>query len=226
MASTDDDKELKIAIALSIEENEIIEKDIGFGRSAEDAIHVDSDKGEATTDDDATTDGESELRARNEHNTVVSAAGVSSAKRPAESIAFLGLDRKQMEQERLARKRKPSMSPPQSRKTAKSSANIPVELSPSPDKALAELGSQQTARFEAPPPGLVLSKSLALQGTVKKTWAFGQPRQGDDIKLEEVLQKHDLNLAVLSSFQWDMDWLFAKLDLRRMVEQQRSLHNF
>jgi hypothetical protein len=49
---------------------------------------------------------------------------------------------------------------------------------------------------------------------VKKTWAFGHPRQ-DDIKIEEVFDRSELVLAVLSSFQWDMDWLMPKLDAPR-----------
>ena len=49
------------------------------------------------------------------------------------------------------------------------------------------------------------------KGAIKKTWVFGQPRR-NDIKLEEVLQKDTLHTAVLSSFIWDMEWLFSKLD--------------
>jgi hypothetical protein len=51
-------------------------------------------------------------------------------------------------------------------------------------------------------------------GVVKQTWAYGFPRVGD-IKIEEVLQKHDLDLAVLSSFQWNEEWLLSKLDMTR-----------
>lgn len=51
-------------------------------------------------------------------------------------------------------------------------------------------------------------------GTVKKTWAYGYPRQ-DDIKIEEVLQKEDLELAVLSAFQWDEEWILRKLNMRK-----------
>jgi hypothetical protein len=47
------------------------------------------------------------------------------------------------------------------------------------------------------------------EGIVKKTWAFGYDRKGDDIKIEEVLQKGDLELAVLSSFQIDADCKFS-----------------
>ena len=122
----------------------------------------------------------------------------SEGNEPTSSLSFLGIDRKKMEQERLARKRKASVSPPPPRKIAK----------PSPS-AIQESESQ-----------LDSSKSLGSlifpRGTVKKTWAFGYPRTGDDIKLEEVLQKQDLNLAVLSSFQWDVEWLLAKLNTRSM----------
>lgn len=52
------------------------------------------------------------------------------------------------------------------------------------------------------------------EGVVKKTWAYGYPRD-DDIKIEEVLQKQDLELAVLSAFQWNVDWIMSKLDLPR-----------
>ena len=48
-------------------------------------------------------------------------------------------------------------------------------------------------------------------GTVLKTWAFGHERS-DDIKIEEVLQRSTLKLAVISSFQWDMEWLNSKID--------------
>jgi hypothetical protein len=51
-------------------------------------------------------------------------------------------------------------------------------------------------------------------GIVKKTWAYGYPRQ-DDIKIEEVFQKDDLELAILSSFQWDDEWVLSKLNLRK-----------
>lgn len=51
-------------------------------------------------------------------------------------------------------------------------------------------------------------------GVVKQTWAFGFPRSGD-IKIEEVLQKTDLDLAVLSSFQWDQEWILSKLNMAR-----------
>lgn len=48
-------------------------------------------------------------------------------------------------------------------------------------------------------------------GVVKKTWAFGHERDGNDIKLEEVLEPQTLRTAVLSAFQWDTEWILSKL---------------
>lgn len=45
---------------------------------------------------------------------------------------------------------------------------------------------------------------------MKKTWAFGCPRD-NDIKLEEVLQNHDLKLLVLSAFNFDTQWWASKI---------------
>jgi Tyrosyl-DNA phosphodiesterase len=51
-------------------------------------------------------------------------------------------------------------------------------------------------------------------GDVRKTWAYGCHRQ-DDIKIEEVLQKDDLELAVLSAYQWDDEWILRKINMRK-----------
>ncbi|KAL2844650.1 phospholipase D/nuclease [Aspergillus pseudodeflectus] len=112
--------------------------------------------------------------------------------------SFLGLDRKKMEEERLARlaKRK-------------------AEDGPGPDQR-----NVKHPRIEAPVQHTQASgpsSAPAIQfpeGTVKKTFAFGYRRTPEDIKIEEVLQKSNLELAVLSSFMWDMEWLFSKVDLR------------
>jgi len=81
------------------------------------------------------------------------------------------------------------------------------------------------------------------KGVVKKTWAFGHERNGKDIKLEEVLESQTLKTAVISAFQWDMDWLFRKLNVQQtkcifvmqakeqalkdeMLEQTKGMQNF
>ncbi|KAL8864135.1 MAG: hypothetical protein Q9198_010069, partial [Flavoplaca austrocitrina] len=118
-------------------------------------------------------------------------------------MGILGLDRKAMEQERLARKRKASISPPPARKTPKLAETTWKE----PTR------SASTPQVDAPTkikPSFHFSKLPHANGAVKKTWALGHPRD-NDIKLEEILQKEDLILAVLSSFQWDVEWLLRKI---------------
>lgn len=48
-------------------------------------------------------------------------------------------------------------------------------------------------------------------GVVKRTWVRGCPQEDDMIKIEEIFQKDDLDLAVLSTFQVDPDWVSTKL---------------
>lgn len=98
----------------------------------------------------------------------------------------MGMDRKAMEQERLARlgKRK---------------------REPSPD-----VPSKQASK---PMPGSGLSTGALLQfpsGAIKRTFAAKHPRT-DDITIDEVLQASKIHTAVISSFMWDADWLFKKL---------------
>lgn len=146
----------------------------------------------------------------------------ASSQPVASSLAALGLDRKKMEEERLARLRK--------RK-----AETPSDTSDTPRRIEAptrrpRLMDEQPARvaqspLQKPAPSLnsnshgyqKASDSACLpypKGVVLRTWARGTPRDGD-IKIEEVFQKADLELAVLSSFQWDEDWLMSKLNMRQ-----------
>ncbi|PSN65764.1 phospholipase D/nuclease [Corynespora cassiicola Philippines] len=120
---------------------------------------------------------------------------------PDASSGFLGLDRKAMEQERLARlgKRKRDPSPEASSKIAK-----PAAPSSSKDR-INKTPSPASSALQYP------------QGTIKRTWAFKHPRT-NDIKLEEVLQLPTLSIAVLSSWQWDMDWHETKLDFYKIKQ--------
>ncbi len=204
MSSSDDDEDLKRAIAFSLQDQAN-----GSRLTLKDAIELDSE----TEDDDEgvhTADngqqGVHTMTAKSPQHDVEATTGERAGKlaeregsKPTSSLSFLGIDRKKMEQERLARKRKASISPPPPRKNLRSSPGLSIET---PDL---QLGASNK-----------LGSLVYPSGTVKKTWAFGYPRTGDDIKLEEVLQRQDLNLAVLSSFQWDVEWLLAKIDTRSM----------
>jgi Tyrosyl-DNA phosphodiesterase len=141
-------------------------------------------------------------------------------------IRLLGLDRRAMEQERLerlaqAKSQQVSATPrqfPVARKRAfdDDSSGSPADPSRSkrqrPDhsskddrseelSSITKAASRPTHTHEVPYP----------HGTVKRTWCLGFERSDSDIKLEEVLQKNTLQLAVLSSFIWDVDWVLAKL---------------
>ncbi|KKY25471.1 putative tyrosyl-dna phosphodiesterase domain protein [Phaeomoniella chlamydospora] len=130
------------------------------------------------------------------------------------TYGILGIDRKQMEEERLARlkrKRDGPVSPPSTKRPAPSSR---------PPASLSEnvIHISQTTTPKAPNSlNDTQNDSISFpykEGLVMKTWAFGYPRQRD-VKIEEILQRHSLQAAVLSSFQWDMEWLFRKLDTSR-----------
>ena len=70
--------------------------------------------------------------------------------------------------------------------------------------------------------------------TVLKTWCFGYPRERD-IKLEEVLQRNHLSSVVISSFIWDLDFWWSKINRdstpcqfvmqRNQVQQGTRLHD-
>lgn len=49
-------------------------------------------------------------------------------------------------------------------------------------------------------------------GTIKKTHIAGYPRVGNEITIEEVIQRDGLSLGIFSGFMWDMEWFFRKLN--------------
>jgi Tyrosyl-DNA phosphodiesterase len=144
-------------------------------------------------------------------------------------MSVFGLDRKKMEQERLARLE-------HRRKRAQSGSNreIVEETEPSTKRQKVDfrttqsLRSTATTRISPPlrPSSRGVPKKTAIKngqitpvhstiqypnGTIKRTYARYHERE-NDIKIEEVLLKEQLRLAVLSSFQWDNEWLATKVD--------------
>ncbi|KAI0399043.1 tyrosyl-DNA phosphodiesterase-domain-containing protein [Xylaria palmicola] len=124
----------------------------------------------------------------------------SSSSQPS-GFAALGLDRKKMEEERLARAAKRKA--PHDNETIGQRPQRP-RIDSHPDGMLLSATARASASVHVPYP----------KGIVKKTWVSGYPRQ-DDIKIEEILQKDQLELAVLSSFQWDDDWLLSKVNIKK-----------
>ena len=150
----------------------------------------------------------------------------------ANSMGLLGLDRKQMEQERLSRKRKASTPIPYAPKSVQVS-NFESAIRPGSPRSLLRppSHSQLTPPLSQTRKDMESSQPLQwgslgsakrhksgdepvfLHGVVKKTWASSYPPGSDVITLEELLQKNDLQLALLSSFQWDIPWLLAKMNI-------------
>ena len=97
----------------------------------------------------------------------------------------MGIDRKAMEQERLARlgKRKRDPSPDR------------------PSKQIAKLSDTDSVTHLLQYP----------RGTIKRTFARAFPRT-DDITIDELLEASNVNIAVIGSFQYESDWLYQKLD--------------
>ena len=170
--------------------------------------------------------------------------------KPAFGIA--GIDRKAMEEERLARlshKRERSVSPPafrgsrkapklqekttvlpsgamlrsftmsvnqdqQGRKSETANAANQQLRSPQSKPTVKQEPAGDEATDEATDAKSSLQGNLKYpRGVVKKTWAHDFERTGDDIKLEEVLEPDTLRTAVLSAFQWNIDWVFNKLKI-------------
>jgi hypothetical protein len=118
---------------------------------------------------------------------------VPLAVEPSQPLGLFGMDRKAMEEERLARlgKRKRDPSPDQ------------------PSKQIANKKSSQgnqakSVKFNA-------SSVQYPKGAIKRTAATKYSRT-DDITIDEVLQADSVNIAVISSFMWDSEWLQRKLN--------------
>ncbi|KAI1781471.1 phospholipase D/nuclease [Hypoxylon cercidicola] len=197
----DDDAALRYAIALSLQEagNESAKNPIELSSDEDN----DLDKGpKYPSISKATKDPSTKQLTTNGSPKDIPTKPQQSASTASSSFMALGLDRKKMEEERLARlgKRKAPESEPdvQSRRQR-----------PKLDFSLRDSSSQISLPTRNGFHSLPYPK-----GVVKKTWAAGFPR-ADDIKIEEVLQKNELQLAVISSFQWDEEWMLSKIDFAR-----------
>jgi Tyrosyl-DNA phosphodiesterase/Ubiquitin interaction motif len=191
-----EDADLRFAIALSLEKQDSI-----------DGVH----NGDEVEDRDlrraiALSLGQSANDRMNDDSPVACVSPVSKDVAPTQDVgvAFgeVILDRKKMEKERLARmKRKPADAVDVDRSHQKAKLG-PLKVS-NVESNVASSGRLPDKPFLQYP-----------HGTVKRTWAAGYPRDRD-IKIEEVLMKDELELAILSSFVWDESWLLRKIDMSR-----------
>jgi hypothetical protein len=208
MASSDDDEDLKRAIALSLGKNPTPIREV---------VNLISDSDETEDEDEdlkramALSLGETYMKVTDaqripdhagEGSSSSAPASLPIAAKPAANVpapgpsGVLGLDRKAMEEERLARlgKRKRNLSPERPKKQA--------------TKAPASPMSQTTVSNPVSTPSSSLQYPA---GAIKRTCATKYPRT-DDIAFSEVLQAPSVHTAVLSAFQWEYPWLVEKLN--------------
>ncbi|UKZ53543.1 hypothetical protein TrVGV298_007336 [Trichoderma virens] len=205
----DDDEALRYAIALSLQD----------GRQSPVVIDDSDDDDEATASSARSTQQtQSQMQTQTTQASSQSQAQSSQSQHQSQFGALM-LDRKAMEQERLNRLAKRQRPP------SDDDDDDVVEIPPPKKQAMTapEPKSKTTSELKkstSVPMSISssASSSLPLQypnGTVKRTWSRGCARTGEEITIEEVFQKDQLELAVLSSFQWDEEWMMSKLDIRR-----------
>ncbi|KAM3071910.1 hypothetical protein ACMFMG_008376 [Clarireedia jacksonii] len=251
MADSESDDDLRRAIALSLEEDS---PPIRKLESATIDLTVSDEEGDDDLDAPVAT------RFKSQRLASASSKDVEKVTKPQEvkpAISVLNsLNRKQMEEDRLARvaqrtsvverrKRKASTSPPplenglRQTKVVRNSEDL--NTTGTCDVTVAVRGytdKEATDRRGTLPSSVIISNTQVAsgaaslreenkrnfntqgdvagsgiqfpRGTIKKTWAHGYARE-DDITIEEVLQSSTLDLAVLSTFQINSDWIQSKL---------------
>ncbi|KAF2821966.1 phospholipase D/nuclease [Ophiobolus disseminans] len=216
MASSDDD-ELKLAMALSMQQSSPETPKFKVANVAIDLTSDTEDEGddedmrraialslqEATVLSDSEAPLKSPLRRFSASSNPVQgkeaaqpSAGPVSTRASDGSSSLFGLDRKSMEQERLVRlgKRKRDSLP---ERPSKQVATMPTTTSIQPPSVKSFSFQNGTVQYP--------------KGIIKRTFANRYPRT-DDITLEEVLQADSVDIAIISSFEWDSEWLWNKLN--------------
>jgi hypothetical protein len=116
------------------------------------------------------------------------------------SQGIVGLDRRKMEEERLARLSK--------KRQATLDADAPSKQANEPCEKRLKTAHQPETPASQQKPALQYP-----QGAIRKTWSPVHPR-GGDIKIEEVLDADRVKLAVVCSYMWDLEWFFGKFPAR------------
>ncbi|KAJ4028328.1 hypothetical protein NW752_000585 [Fusarium irregulare] len=147
-----------------------------------------------------------EQEVQDKQSSQIPSASTSTSRRNGDGsggagLGLLSFDRKKMEEERLQRLAKRRRSPPEDEDVVE--VPPPKRMTPCSEPPRTVAGSLAPILLPYP------------KGTIKRTWAKGYSRTSEDIKIEEIFQKDKLELALLSSYQWDDEWLVSKLDLRR-----------
>ncbi|KAL9473798.1 hypothetical protein ACSS6W_008178 [Trichoderma asperelloides] len=229
----DDDEALRYAIALSLQDQASSATPIVIDDSDDDD---DDDNGNGNGNDndgsstassaDATQQTTQTQSHPHSHSHSHSQPSSSSQQQQHQQSQFgsLFLDRKAMEQERLSRLAK-RQRPPTDNDNDEDVVEVPppkkLATGAPAERNIKTPGASSTPLASASTTATEKSSSNSSNSvpypnpTVKRTWARGTARTGDEITIEDVFQRDKLELALLSSFQWDEEWMLSKLDYAR-----------
>lgn len=220
----DDDEALRYAIALSLQDQ---------ASSATPIVIDDSDDDGNDNDGSSTASSENATQQTTQTQSHShSHSQPSSSSQQQSQFGSLFLDRKAMEQERLNRLAKRQRPPPDNDEDedvvevpppkklatgapAERNIKTPGASSSTPLASAPTTTTEKSSNISSSNSNSGNSSVPYPNPTVKRTWARGTARTGDEITIEDVFQRDKLELAVLSSFQWDEEWMLSKLDYAR-----------
>ncbi|KAH9865967.1 hypothetical protein J1614_008531 [Plenodomus biglobosus] len=192
MSTSDDEADLKRALAMSLDIDSTDDEDEHLRQAIALSLQETKQRGLSRSPGGSSKHVTIQVEQPDPPPNVVTAS--TSAARP--SHAFGGVDRKAMEEERLARlsKRKRISSPElPTKRLAKASDGGQRQPNKTASQTLPMVGSQY------------------FSGTIKRTFATKYPRT-NDITIDELLEASSVHTAVISSFMWDVEWLQEKLN--------------
>ena len=151
-----------------------------------------------------------------------------------------GMDRKQMEAERLERERKRLTVAPTSFYGGAKSVGVgaganewrferpawksgtgtgsATQKATAPEPPKVNSPARQVGKEEAPKAPLSAKSPLKYpHGVVKKTSKQFSSKKSDEVRIEDVLDRDTLQTTLLSAFQWDFEWILSKLPARKTV---------
>jgi hypothetical protein len=185
-------------------------------------------KSEAIVISDDESDGQTSSR------KVAKGSKAGPASEGGGGMSSMGMDRAQMERERLERLgrgylvsatggQQKSFGEREKREDRNPSSSIngsaaaAAVKSPQGTEATSSDASSSVVKGEGPKWTRPNPMNLPFPGgVVKKTWVLGQPRNGDDIKFEEIFDPKTIYGAVLSAYQWDFEWVFSKIPPKKL----------
>lgn len=192
MSTSDDEADLKRALAMSLDVDSTDDEDEHLRQAI--ALSLQETKQHSRSRSPAGSSNHVTIQVEQPDPPPHVVTASTSAARPSQ--AFGGVDRKAMEEERLARlsKRKRISSPETpTKRLAKASDGGQRQPNKTASQTLPMVGSQH------------------FSGTIKRTFATKYPRT-NDITIDELLEAWSVHTAVISSFMWDVEWLQEKLN--------------